>query len=86
MSAFQQLGDFQYGVHVIFAVIVMVNHFVGLASLQAGFPAVVLQVAGDADDGVGVFEQIDAAVAVAVAAVGQDVAGHELGDAQGAGV
>ena len=81
-----QIGDFQDRVYVILAVIVVIDDLVGLIAVEARFPAVVFQVAGDAEDGVGVMEQIDASVAVAVLTVSQDVAGHELGDAQGAGV
>jgi len=84
--SFQQTGDFQDGVHIVLAVIIVVDDLEGLVAVDAGFPAVVLQVAGDAEDGVGIHEEVDPAVAIAVLPVGEDVAGHELGDAQGAGV
>jgi len=67
-------------------VIVVVDDLVGFFAVDARLPAVVFEIAGNGVDGVGIFEEVDAAVAVAVLAVGQDIAGHELGDAQGASV
>jgi hypothetical protein len=84
--SFQQVDDFQDGIHVIFAVIVIEEDIVSLMVFQAGLPSVIFQEVGDAENGVGIVEQVDLPVAVAVFAVDQDVAGHELRNSHGAGI
>jgi hypothetical protein len=86
ISAFQFFGDFKDGVHIIFAVIVMIDRPVCLFPGNSRSPAEVFQIARDAGDGIRVDEEVHAAVMVAVAPVEHDVGGHELGNAHRAGI
>jgi len=84
-SAFQQVGDLQNNVHIILAVIVMVNHFFSFFPADARAPAMTFEKISDAGHRIGMVEQINTAVIVAVFPVRQNVAGHELGIPDGSG-
>jgi hypothetical protein len=58
-SAFQFIRNVEDGVHVVLAVVVMVDHLEGLFPGDPRLPAIVFQVAGDTGDGVGMDKQVD---------------------------
>ena len=65
--------------------IVMVNDFFLFFAADAGLPAVAFEIVGDAGHLIGIGEQVNGSVIIAVLAVGQDTAGHKLGIPHGAG-
>ena len=86
MLSLEFLCNLQNGVDIVLAVVVAVNDLGRPLIRKAGLPAVMVQITGDAHDGVGMVEEVQLPVSAAVPSQLQDIARQKLAVAKCPGI